>query len=862
MKSQPHQLLSLCLLIVLMVFLSRESHAQNINDGFQADTNDSILDIAVQENGQIIVAGRFTEILGQPRSSIAKLFADGSLDFGFNPSIEGDVFDVAVQNDGKIIIAGNFSEVNGIARKSIARLTPNGLLDISFLPLVNSAVYDIHLQSDGKVLLGGTFTQINGLLTNRIARLLPDGDLDSNFNPGTGADGHVYAIGIQSNGKIIIGGSFSALDGHPVSRMGRLLPNGAVDVNFNDATTSDGPVFSLVVKGDDTILVGGNFQQIAGQNQAFLAKFNRSGLFDASFTPNLDEPVHDLHLKKDGKVLVAGAFTQYDGNSLVGMVQLNPNGQLDGYFASQSQEPLIDPFYKISTVAVQADDKILIGGGFNQVLGIDRSNLARLYPNGQLDKTLNPVVFIGDYVNAIAYDATGSSYIGGQFEIINTEPHENIAKLTPDGFVDSSFNTNINGEVNTIVVSNVFRRLLIGGDFSFADGLAANNIMMTTLSGIRDNSFNAFTDGEVNVILELANGRYMIGGSFDNVSGFARKNLAVINSDGSVVADFTADTNAVVNSLVLQDQGRVIVGGAFDVIKGVQRNGMARLLLVGDLGLVDTFNPNAENSTGSAVIYAMQFQADGKLLVSGSFSSINNVARDGLAGLIIDNSADNVAVDGLNLPLNASGIITSMASAANGGVIVSGNFNSIDGIDRENIARINGNQQVDLGFEADVNQAVTGMALMPDGKIMLGGPFTQINNTGRVHLARMSQFAASIKTFKLKHLEKLPAANRWQLAWKLQGNHPQVSTPPTVDAIFNDIFQETMTMTWNADANQWELLFSTDAGSLPVSAEFKLNTQFSSGLFNRSQSLLRDSIQMKLVEDIIFEDGFENLAIQ
>ena len=57
-------------------------------------------------------------------------------------------------------------------RNRIARLHPDGSLDASFNPDVNNNVLSLALQSDGKILLGGLFSSIDGQSRENIARLL------------------------------------------------------------------------------------------------------------------------------------------------------------------------------------------------------------------------------------------------------------------------------------------------------------------------------------------------------------------------------------------------------------------------------------------------------------------------------------------------------------------------------------------------------------------------------------------------------------------------------------------------------------------------------------------------------------------
>ena len=81
-----------------------------------------------------------------------------------------------------------------------------------FDPNANGAIRVIVVQPDGKILIGGEFTSLapNGgptVTRNHIARLNPDGTVDSAFDPN--ANGGIYAIAVQSDGKIVVGGNFS-----------------------------------------------------------------------------------------------------------------------------------------------------------------------------------------------------------------------------------------------------------------------------------------------------------------------------------------------------------------------------------------------------------------------------------------------------------------------------------------------------------------------------------------------------------------------------------------------------------------------------------------------------------------------------
>lgn len=119
-----------------------------------------------------------------------------------------------------------------VAGAAISLFAQNGSLDASFQAEVNATVRTMVVQPDGKLLIGGGFTSVNGVPRNRIARLEADGELDIQFDPGQGASGPVYAIALQSDGRILVGGDFGLFAGANHPRLVRLNTNGTLDASF------------------------------------------------------------------------------------------------------------------------------------------------------------------------------------------------------------------------------------------------------------------------------------------------------------------------------------------------------------------------------------------------------------------------------------------------------------------------------------------------------------------------------------------------------------------------------------------------------------------------------------------------------
>jgi len=332
--------------------------------------------------------------------------AAGDVDLSFDPGsgVNGTVNAVALQPDGKFIIGGAFTTVKGLARSKVARLNAGGSGDAAFNPGTgaNDVVSSLALQSDGKVLIGGDFTAINGTNRNRIARLNADGGLASSFSPVIGTYG-IASIVLQSDGKALIGGGFTAVNGTNRNGIARLNTNGSLDGSFNPGTGvqndgNPGGIRSLVVQSDGKVLIGGGFNTVNGTNRNRIARLNANGSLDGSFNPGTGVAgayVSAIALQPDGKVLIAGDFYALNGTNRNNIARLNASGSLDTSFDPGTGE---NSNRTVLSVALQPDGKVLIGGMFTIINGMNRSRIARLNANGSLDGSFNP----GTAVNGVA----------------------------------------------------------------------------------------------------------------------------------------------------------------------------------------------------------------------------------------------------------------------------------------------------------------------------------------------------------------------------------------------------------------------------------------------------------------------------
>jgi uncharacterized delta-60 repeat protein len=326
--------------------------------------------MVVQTNDQVLFGGSFTNVSGFSRNGIARLNSDGTVDAGFNPGtgISGGLDSVNVilvqPNDGKVLIGGNFTKFNGTNRASIARLNTDGSLDLSFNPGTgpNNTVVAIGVQPDGSILLGGSFTSVNGLRRGGIARIDGSGTLDTNFVSGAGANNEVDSLALQTDGKIIIGGRFTQFNGASQNFIARLQgADGSVDATFDVSSNASDHLNTVFVQPDGKVLVGGSFTNINSVNVFGIARLQTNGVVDPSFTTSLDYlsfgSVFSVARQSNGKVFVGGNFTSFGGVSRPSFARLNADGSLDTGFVPDA------PNSAVVAIALQSSRDVIVAGG-------------------------------------------------------------------------------------------------------------------------------------------------------------------------------------------------------------------------------------------------------------------------------------------------------------------------------------------------------------------------------------------------------------------------------------------------------------------------------------------------------------------
>lgn len=326
----------------------------------------------------------------------------GAIDTSFNctfPAQGGT--SIAIQPDGKILVAAQI--LNNSNPYKVIRLNSDGTVDSTFDDGLgaNAPISKLKLQPDGKILIGGEFTSVNGVAFNHIARLNSNGSVDTTFNIGFGATDTVKDIAIQSDGKILIGGVFNAYNNFSSSKIARLNTDGSIDATFNVGSGFDGTVEKVALQPDGKIIASGTYIGIYNTTYIFgIARLNIDGSIDSTFTLyntilGFDPLLLDMAVQSDGKILLDGDFRE---NSIYKhkIVRLNSNGVLDSNFT------IGKPNSAVNGMSTQADGKILIYGYFTSYNSISKNGIVRLNTDGSLDASFSAAITGNDGVWSVA----------------------------------------------------------------------------------------------------------------------------------------------------------------------------------------------------------------------------------------------------------------------------------------------------------------------------------------------------------------------------------------------------------------------------------------------------------------------------
>jgi uncharacterized delta-60 repeat protein len=726
----------------------------SFNPGIGVTSGGSVLAIAAQDDGKLLLSGFFTSYDGTSCNGLVRVNSGGAIDPSFHSGAgpRTVIYSILAQNDGKILIGGHLNTYDGVSRNGVARLNGDGTLDSTFNPGdgitngISLSIRALAIQPDQKILLGGVFNSYNGTARNRIARINSDGSLDNSFDPGTGASSTVRAISIQNDGKIIIGGVFTSFNGVARNYVARLNGDGALDPTFvGGLQTFVGGlagVYSLATQPDGKIILGGLFNVSAVASM--LVRVNSDGTFDSLFTTAMGGTVHAVSLQNDGKILMAGNFNDYNGTGRNRIARANSNGSLDATFdpGAGAAGGRFDSLTVTSSLATQTG-KILFGSIFTSYAGLNRAGIVRINDDGSLDASFDPGngAAANGFVYRMAIQNDGKILIGGHFTGYNNGRRNGIARINQDGSLDSSLDPGIGTEENSTVTSLVIQsdgKVLIGGSFTTYNGVNRTGFARINSDGSVDNTFNPATNGIVTAIALQDDGRIVVGGFFTSVQGASRNHVARLNADGTLDTSFDPSAigiNGTINTVAIQKDGKILFGGDFPTADGSSQTALVRFNADGSLD--ESFKPPTANHLNTIVL-----QDDGRILIGGSQEIVfnNGVSRFGVARLNSDGSLDTSFDPGVTWDLLNDEVLDVFALAVqtDGRIIVGGFLLRYDNVPVDGFVRAKLDGRIDSSFAAGSGATpIYAAAIQTDGKILIGGDFDDYNGVALSGIARI-----------------------------------------------------------------------------------------------------------------------------
>lgn len=691
-------------------------HSSDQGFGFGDGVLSGVSATCIQPDGKVIIGGGFSTYNQTPRLGIARLNTDGTLDASFNSNLTVGsgggsyvyVNSISLLANGQIIVGGNFTGANGAA--NIARLNSDGTVDVTFNAGTgaNQTVYTTFVQPNGKILVGGYFTSFNGgTSSNHITRLNADGTLDATFT-GKGMNYSVQTIKLQSDGKILIGGNFDRYN-YAVTRsyVARLNADGTLDTGYHPTGAGpDAEVKTISIQTDGKIVIGGNFTSFDGTPRNGIARLNTNGTLDVSFNPVTDNTsrVFTTSIQADGKIIIGGGIIFSTSTSINYIARLNTDGTKDVSFDSKG------PNDWVYTSTLQSDGKIIIGETLYSSNGIAKNTALRLNSDGSRDVNFNSGTGFNGWVMATVIQTDGKIIIGGEYTQYDGKSRSRIARLNANGTLDQTFDpgTGFNqfGTVQTIsILSGSSAKIIIGGAFTSYNGVNQNYITCLNSDGTLDASFKSGTgvDSYVNSSIVQPDGKIIIAGSFNTYNGITRNYIARLNADGTLDASFDpgVGANSSINTIALQPDGKVVIGGRFTSYNGVSRKYIARLNSNGTLDL--NFDPGVGPNGWPSNI---QLQPDGKILVGGDFTTFANIQRAGITRLNSDGTIDGSFNPGTGVKVSfnpvigvtQNGVVSAICTQSDGKIIIGGWFNTFNEVPNNYIARLNNDGSLDASF--------------------------------------------------------------------------------------------------------------------------------------------------------------------
>ncbi len=716
-----------------------------LDDGLIGDGFDNVVrTLSLQFDQNLIVGGDYLNLNGISSPYLTRLKPDGTIDENFHVGngFNGKIYSSYVQTDGKILVGGSFTSYNGTNVGRLVRLNSDGSLDNSLNTSIGAAtgiIYDIAVQSDGKIIICGSFTKYNNITANRIVRILPNGVLDTSFLFGSGSSSNITNVKVLNNAKILLAGNFTSFNGTQSNRLICLNPDGSTDSSFNIGSGFDDDVTAMEVQSDGLIILGGKFTTFNGAPANRIIRIGQDGNSDTNFFTGSgfnSGSVQAIKINTAGDIMIGGSFTGNYNGSVVNRVCLIDKWGLikeDVDFGSGPSSA------SVLALETDAESAWYIGGSFSVFDGLNQGRLAKINADGDYDTGyLAAGIGFDNSVYKIVPLKNAESMVFGNFKKFNGSTASRIAKLLEDGSADLDFNLG-QGGANNLIKTAVLQpdgKIILGGNFTKYNETVINRIVRILPNGTVDVSFNVTSgcNSQVYAMAIQPDEKIIIAGGFTKYNDVSAGRIIRLLSNGSKDASFNSGTGAdgIIEAVLLQPDGKILVAGRFMNFDNIPFAHLVRLNADGSI------DPTFVNRNGfDKNVYAMALQSDQKIIVGGSFLNFNGVAQKRLLRLNPNGSLDTTFESGSGF---SNGDVRSILIQPDDRIIVGGTFSGsykTTAIPSMRLIRLLKDGSVDNSFEAKLNNKLFTMSFSSDYKLLIGGDFNSVSGISKHRIARL-----------------------------------------------------------------------------------------------------------------------------
>ena len=411
------------LVLLLCVVLNTDALPGSIDLSFNPAFRGTVNGMALRNDDKIVVAGYFS--VGVSSYGLLLLNTNGSFNSTFGSY--GDAYRITATPDGKFIV---------FTSDTVQRLTVTGTADASFNPFPNNFSPSFMLvQADNKVLLGGDNFFIGTNVYNGVIRLNANGSLDVSYNAGLGANAEATCGALQADGKLLIGGDFTTVDGILIPYIARFNQDGSLDATFHQEFFTPhtfANITTISVQSDQRIVITGYPRCSSYCPTPTIARLNPDGSWDGSFIQLSASGISIALLQQDDKIVFLGSINLVNNtNPVGGIFRINSDGSYDSGFVAPT-------FHRrrFQCGLLQTNGQVLVGGYFASVDKLPLNTLVRLNGGGVQSSLSSPA-----YSKSQGFSATIFTHPGDTVSVVTSSNLKTWSPFTT--FISTSSSTNL-----------------------------------------------------------------------------------------------------------------------------------------------------------------------------------------------------------------------------------------------------------------------------------------------------------------------------------------------------------------------------------------------------------------------------------